>query len=70
MFDKTLDINTRENSFWLDVKNSEGETIIRITPYDDIRILQLFELARRHALKIDEALADLLKEIDNPPEIG
>lgn len=66
LFDRTED--TRGMSFWLDVKTSEGETIVRLTPQDDNRIPALFETVRRHALKIDEALADLLKEIEGPPK--
>jgi hypothetical protein len=65
----TLVIDKGQNSsgddiFWLDVKDSAGENIVRLTPYDDNRIPALFEMARRFALKIDQALADLLKEID------
>ena len=48
---------------WLSLKNSEGETLLQISATEDVRISILFELARRHALKINEALADLLKEI-------
>jgi hypothetical protein len=50
----------------LDVKDSEGTTIVRIDQDEDLRISELYEMARRHALKIDEALADLLSEIDKP----
>jgi len=50
----------------LELKNSEGETMVRFYESDDVRIPVLQESARRHALKIDEALAGLLKEIDRP----
>ncbi len=66
LFDKTED--DEGEHFWLDVKTSEGETIVRITPHDDSRIPALFEAVRRYALKIDKALADLLKEIEGPPK--
>jgi hypothetical protein len=52
----------------LDVKDSGGEIIVRITSQEDARIADLYEMARRHALKIDEALTDLLNEIDKPPK--
>ena len=52
--------------FSLEVKDSEGETIVEITSEEDERIPELHEMARRHALKIDEALVDLLNEIDKP----
>lgn len=47
-------------------KNSEGDTLVSISSEDDSSVDQLYELARRHALKIDDALADLLNEIDKP----
>ncbi len=50
----------------LEVQNSEGETLLRLTRFQDDRIPDLYETARRRALKIDEALADLLKEINSP----
>ena len=50
----------------LSVKDSEGDTIVRIGTADDPRVDALHEMARRHALKIDDALADLLNEIDKP----
>jgi hypothetical protein len=50
----------------LNVRDSEGERIVGIDSEEDERIHGLHEMARRHALKIDDALADLLKEIDKP----
>ena len=52
--------------YWLELKNSEGETVVRITQKDDNRIPELFETVRRNALKIDAALADFLNEINGP----
>jgi hypothetical protein len=49
-------------------KDSEGQTLLRITRFEDNRIPEVYELARRYALKIDEALADLLKEIEKRPK--
>jgi hypothetical protein len=61
-------IDSRTGTFTstLDVKDSEGEDIVSIGTDEDARIHELHEMARRHALKIDEALADLLNEIDKP----
>ncbi len=50
----------------LDIKDSEGEMLVRISSEDDNRIPELHDMAKRHALKIDDALADLLKEINKP----
>ena len=50
----------------LEVRDTEGQRILLVTRFDDDRLPELYEMARRHALKIDEALADLLKEIDKP----
>ncbi len=52
----------------LTVKDSEGETIIRIVSTEDPRLDDLHEMARRMALKIDDALVDLLSEIDKPKD--
>jgi len=63
----TLVLSTSSlNIVVLDVKDSEGETIVRITSREDERISDLHDMARRYALKIDKALADLLNEIDKP----
>jgi hypothetical protein len=56
--------NRGEDVFFITMKDSAGQTILKIYAWDDERIPGLYEMARRCALKIDEALADLLKEID------
>jgi hypothetical protein len=50
----------------LDMQDSTGETMLRINDSDDARISDLWELARRYALKVDDAIADLFKELDEP----
>ena len=55
-----------EGTYRLDFKNAEGEILVRGEEKDDQRVPALYEMARRHALSIDEALADLLNEIDRP----
>lgn len=49
--------------YWLSINNAEGEEILKIR--DDERLERLFELARRHALKVNDALEDLMKELDD-----
>jgi hypothetical protein len=61
-----ISISGGTDRFWMEVKDSTGETIVRVTHAEDNRIREIFEMARRQALKIDEALADLLKELRNP----
>ena len=63
----TLTVDRSEGdyeTFWLALSNAEGEEILRIYSSAEERVDRLFELARRQALRIDEALSDLLKEID------
>lgn len=55
-----------ENEYHLLFKNSEGDTLVSITSHANPSVADLFELARRHALKIDDALADFLSELDKP----
>jgi hypothetical protein len=50
-------------TFWLSLQNAEGETVLRIE--QDSRLSGLFELARRYALKVNEAMADFLKELES-----
>jgi hypothetical protein len=50
------------------LNDAEGQEILRITSIQDAAIPELFELARRHALRVNEAIQDLLKEIDRPPK--
>jgi hypothetical protein len=46
------------------VQDATGESILRILSERDDRVAQIYELARRQALRIDEALNELLNEID------
>jgi hypothetical protein len=50
--------------YWLALYNAGGEEILKIQSSDEQQLDRLFELARRRALKVDEALSDLLKEIE------
>ncbi|HXM50937.1 MAG TPA: hypothetical protein VN956_24045 [Pyrinomonadaceae bacterium] len=58
----------RDDEFWLDVRDSEGQTIVRVAGATNPNIPDLFEMARRRGLKVDESLADFLKEIDSSSE--
>lgn len=62
--DKSMDQHG-DATFWVAINNAEGQEILRIRGYDTERLPELFEMARRHALKVNEAIADLLKEIDD-----
>ena len=48
------------------LKNLQGEELLRIDDDELITVTQLFVMARRHALKVNEAVADLLRELDEP----
>ena len=58
--------HTRDESdfYFLTITNAEGEQVLRIYEANAPLLRDLFELARRQALKVDEALADLFKEIE------
>ena len=48
----------------LTLRDSEGALLLNIDDEHDNRIGELHELARRRALKVDQALEDLFKELD------
>jgi hypothetical protein len=50
--------------YWLTLANSEGDEILKLYSTDFPPVTDLFETARRNALKVDQAIADLLKELD------
>jgi hypothetical protein len=74
----TLAVGKSENEsqgstdYYLTISNSQGEEILRIWDQPDNQLPKLFEQARRHALKVDEALSDLIKEIgeEHGPQIS
>lgn len=53
--------------YWLALCNPQEEEILRISQEPGLG--ELFELARRRALKVDEALQDLLNEIEPDKQI-
>jgi hypothetical protein len=61
--DKSVDSDAPEINYWLALVNARQEEILKVHSYNEQRLDRLFELARRRALKVDEALSDLLKEI-------
>jgi hypothetical protein len=50
----------------LTLRDSAGEQILRIDSEHNDRISELHELARRRALKVNEAIEDFMKELDEP----
>jgi hypothetical protein len=68
--DKSTDQGT--DYYYLTITNSQGEEVLRIWDQTDNVLPKLFEQARRHALKVDEAIGDLMKEIGEAegPEIS
>jgi hypothetical protein len=64
----TIVIDDNPQNNWLEVKDAEGERIVRITDEQDPRLADLYEMARRQALKIDESLSELIDEINKTPE--
>lgn len=68
--DKTFNDNTDRVEYYVAIANAEGEEVLRISGRQDNALPELFEQARRHALKIDQALSDLMKELADGPEIS
>jgi hypothetical protein len=62
--DKSSDAEGPYDNYWLALTNAEGEEILKIFSANEERLDELFEMARRRALKVDEALSDLLEAID------
>jgi hypothetical protein len=62
--DKGFDAENEYLTYWLALSNAGGEEILKVYSADEARLDRLFELARRRVLKVDEALSDLLKEIE------
>ena len=62
--DKSADPESPYPHYWLSLSNARGEEILKVYSSDEEGLDRLFELARRRALKVDEALTDLFKEIE------
>ena len=58
--------NEDPNRYIIILQNSEGEELHSIKDDEDNRVRELYLLARRRVLKVDDAIADLLKELDEP----
>ena len=56
--------NPFTNLVWLTVKNVDGDELVSLNNQSDERVDQLYDLAKRQVLKIDEQVADLMKELD------
>jgi len=70
--DKSWNDEKGSTDYYLTITNSQGEEVLRIWDQPDNVLPTLFEQARRRALKVDEALEDLMKEIGDveDPEIS
>lgn len=74
----TLTVDRTQNEgqisvdYYFKITNSQGEEVLRIWDRPDNVLTQRFEKTRRRALKVDEALGGLLKEIGelDGPEIS
>ena len=63
--DKGTDENDGTTYYWLKLTDfSRGTTILQLYSPEAEGLQQLFELARRRALRIDEAISDLMRELD------
>lgn len=62
------DEGERSDAYSLTINNTEGEEILRIWDQPKNAVRELFEQARRHALKVNEALDDLMKAIGESRE--
>jgi hypothetical protein len=62
--DRSSDPDNGYLAYWLALSNARGEEILKVYSSDEEQLGRLFELVRRRALKVDEALSDLLKEIE------
>ena len=63
--DKGYDDESDATYFWLTLIDfAKGTELLRLYSTDVPSVPQLFEVARRQALRIDEAISDLLRELD------
>lgn len=51
---------------YVTIDTQDGTTVHRLSGGDYNEIFEIYQLARRRALRIDEAIDDILKELDSP----
>jgi hypothetical protein len=62
-----IDRSTKDRDFyWLTLRNANGDELLEVNSMQDIRVPEIFFAAKRRALKVDEALADVIKDLDKP----
>jgi hypothetical protein len=54
----------RGGTYVLVMEDAEGNEMLRIGSDSDSRLEDLFELARRHALNVNQAIEDVMKELN------
>ena len=57
--------NEDVSDYWLALSNAKGDELLRVYDSRVPRLYDLFELARRKALKVNEAVADFIKDLDD-----
>jgi hypothetical protein len=62
--DRTTSPNMPEWDYWVALFNAEGEELLRVTDGQVRQVGELFEAARRQALKVNDEVADLIKKLD------
>jgi hypothetical protein len=63
-FGVVVGANESRGDAWLVITDAGGTTLHRLTDEDNANIYELFELARRNALHVDEAIDSILVELD------
>lgn len=56
--------NEDVSDYWLSLSNAKGDELLRVYDSRVPRLYDLYELARRQALKVNEAVADFIKDLD------
>ena len=62
--DKGTDENDGTSYHWLTLSNAKGVQLLQVYANELLSVAELFAAAKRHYLRVDEAIADVLKELD------
>ena len=52
-----------DESIWMTIDDNQGTRIHRLTSDDFAELLELYQLARRRALRVDETIDELMKDL-------
>jgi hypothetical protein len=63
-------IKVKQNQFagstcWLTIDSEDGGSVVSLTSNDFEGIAEIYELARRRALKVDETIDEIIKDLDS-----